>query len=81
MDPNQGTTWNPSSATPIKRKKKSGGAGIAIQILGHVLFSALGLAIGYYLLVFIRPDANFLNLSLPGMPAPVEVEQPLDPGS
>jgi len=80
MAPKQETTWEPSSATPIQRKKKSTGVGgVGIQVLGHVLFSGLGLIIGYYLLVFIRPDANFLNLSLPGMPAPVEVEQPLDP--
>jgi hypothetical protein len=39
----------------------------AVTLAGHVIFSLLGLAIGYYVLVWLNPHANFLNLELPGL--------------
>jgi hypothetical protein len=36
--------------------------------MGHIVASTLGLLIGYYILCMIAPQANFLNLSLPGLP-------------
>lgn len=57
-------------ATPIRsgravRSKQK--AKLLIQVAGHLVFSILGLFIGYWLLVWIRPDSNFLNLPLPGL--------------
>ena len=37
------------------------------KLIGHVLASLFGLTLGYYLLCWIRPEANFLNLDLPGL--------------
>jgi hypothetical protein len=52
---------------PIRRRRKSS-LMAWIFGLGHIVASILGVAIGYYLLVYIRPEANFLNLDLPGLP-------------
>ncbi len=38
-----------------------------VQPLIHVLAGVVGLALGYYALCYVRPDLNFLNLSLPGL--------------
>ncbi|MEX2169476.1 MAG: Hsp70 family protein [Pirellulales bacterium] len=38
------------------------------HFLGHALASTIGLTIGYYILCWIRPEANFLELNLPGLP-------------
>ncbi|MGD9645257.1 MAG: Hsp70 family protein [Pirellulales bacterium] len=40
----------------------------AVMLIGHVIFSLLGLAIGYYVLCWLNPHANFLQLDLPGLP-------------
>ncbi len=40
---------------------------IAIMLTGYVVFSALGLAIGYYVLMFIEPSYNWYHLPLPGL--------------
>jgi hypothetical protein len=37
------------------------------MLAGYVVFSALGLAIGYYVLMFIEPSYNWYHLSLPGL--------------
>jgi molecular chaperone DnaK len=36
-----------------------------MRLTGHVLASAIGLAVGYYVLCLIRPEANILDLPLP----------------
>ena len=41
-------------------------------ILGHLVASAVGLAIGYYLLVQVKPEANFLELDLPSIDQLIE---------
>ena len=46
----------------VRRRRKGGGWW---YIVGHIMASTIGLAVGYYLLVQIRPEANFLNLDLP----------------
>lgn len=38
-----------------------------LQAIGHLLFSLLGLALGYYILCWLKPEANFLDLPLPGL--------------
>ena len=43
---------------------------MAANLLGHVVASTLGIALGYYILVWQWPEANFLNLDLPGLPSP-----------
>jgi hypothetical protein len=38
-----------------------------IGVSGHIIFSLVGLALGYYLLCWLQPEQfNFLNLPLPG---------------
>jgi molecular chaperone DnaK len=49
------------------------------HVAGHVGGAVLGLVIGYYILVWIKPSANFLNLSLPGMPPPAETTENGEP--
>jgi len=39
--------------------------GFFFFIIGNLLFSILGLVIGYFLLVQFRPDLNFLGLNIP----------------
>jgi molecular chaperone DnaK len=38
-----------------------------IMLTGHVVFAMLGLAIGYYILMIMRPDWNVYHLRLPGL--------------
>ena len=37
------------------------------MLAGHVVFAMLGLAIGYYILMMLRPEWNVLHLRLPGV--------------
>lgn len=48
-------------------KKDSGEVSWKTHLIGHVLASTIGLVVGYYILCLIRPEANFLNLPLPGV--------------
>jgi molecular chaperone DnaK len=41
--------------------------GLLIMLVGHVVFAALGLAIGYYILMWLRPEWNTFDLPLPGL--------------
>ena len=45
--------------------RRPGSKGMVVFLIGNVVFSILGLMIGYFLLVQIRPDMNFLNLNIP----------------
>lgn len=54
--------WAPSGARRVSRRSAT-----AVTLVGHVIFSLLGLAIGYYVLVWLNPHANFLHLNLPGL--------------
>lgn len=38
------------------------------KLLGHVIAGFVGVALGYYLLCWVRPDLNFLEINLPGLP-------------
>ena len=44
---------------------------LVISVVGFVVFSALGLVVGYYLLCLINPESNFLHWDLPGLKPPV----------
>ena len=71
---------NPAAAVPqaIPRPRPKRARSYAwVSILGHITASVLGLSLGYYLLVWVRPDLNFLELSLPGLH---EQAQPADDG-
>ncbi len=52
-----------------------------LYALGHIMASMVGLVIGYYLLCYVRPEANFLDLHLPGLRQPVEESPPATPQS
>ena len=55
--PDWGTAKTPRRRAP----------GTLVNLAGHLIFSVLGLVLGYYLLCWIAPDANFLHLRLPGL--------------
>ena len=45
-------------------------------MLVYVFLSTLGAMLGYYVVVWLVPGANFLNLNLPGLPPPaIEIEE------
>ncbi len=58
-----------SAAGAGSRLRNNGSASrkILIMLAGHVVFAALGLAIGYYILMMLRPEWNVLHLRLPGL--------------
>lgn len=61
----------PAARSPQHR---SGGSSMLLTLVGYVVFSVLGLICGYYLLCWANPDANFLNLRLPGIELPSDQE-------
>jgi hypothetical protein len=68
---------------PGKAVMRKSGLAAPITAIGVVLSALLGLALGYYLLVFLRPEANFLDLSpdwfpweLPAPQSPVAPTSP-----
>ncbi|MEX2112574.1 MAG: Hsp70 family protein [Pirellulales bacterium] len=63
------------------RKNGSASRKILIMLAGHVVFAALGLAIGYYILMWLRPEWNVLHLRLPGLrvDSPQNAVWPLNP--
>lgn len=54
-------------ATPNREHRPARGLPKWTNLLGHLLASVIGLAIGYYVLCWINPAANFLNIDLPGL--------------
>jgi len=54
----------------IGRRSSHSTSRMLVNVAGHILASTAGLVIGYYILCYIAPQANFLNLSLPGLPPP-----------
>jgi molecular chaperone DnaK len=62
------------SATLSRSQKK-----MIFDLAKHIASAVVGLAIGYYILCYLRPEANFLNLPLPGIPAPAVEDT--NPGS
>ncbi len=60
----------PMPASPVEQRSapspaKSQTARLIVNIVGHLLASALGLTIGYFVLCWIKPEANFLHVPLP----------------
>ena len=56
-------------------KRKTTPRKLAIMVAGHVVFSTLGLLIGYYILVRFDPSKNWLHLPLPGIAEPAPVDE------
>ncbi len=52
---------------------------MVIAIVAQIAVSTVGLSLAYYLLCLITPQANFLNLSLPGVAKPPANQQPMSP--
>jgi molecular chaperone DnaK len=59
----------PSSHRTVRRGKH---AGVVLNVAGFLLSSLLGLAIGYYVLCYVNPKGNFLNLPPNWFPWQVE---------
>lgn len=59
-------------AREARRNQNAAGAGWTVA--SHVLAALLGLIGGYYLLCALNPRANFLNLRLPGLRQPAELQ-------
>jgi molecular chaperone DnaK len=55
---------NSRSAAHSRSQKK-----MIFDLTKHIVSAIVGLAIGYYILCYLRPEANFLNVPLPGVPA------------
>ena len=53
--------------------------GSSLTLIGHIIAPLVGIALGYYLLCYIQPRANVLNLSLPGLQPPLASDK--DPAS
>ena len=54
-------------AAPYARKNST--RRLLINVAGHVVASLIGLSVGYYILCWMEPSANFLQLRLPGLSA------------
>ena len=50
------------SAQQARARKK-----MVFHLAKHLVSAVVGLALGYYILCFLRPEANFLQLPLPGV--------------
>lgn len=61
---NAASSANSRSAAQSRSQKK-----LLFDLAKHIVSAVVGLAIGYYILCYLRPEANFLNLPLPGVPA------------
>jgi len=55
------------SAGDRARKSRNRSRNLLIMFGGHIVFAALGLAIGYYILMYLRPEWNVWRLPLPGL--------------
>jgi molecular chaperone DnaK len=64
---------------PLPRRRGRTTTSMVINVIGHLTASVLGLAIGYYILCWMEPTANFLELNLPGLSKPAS--SPVNPQS
>jgi molecular chaperone DnaK len=63
---NSGSTVNVRVRSfPLRRRVRD--LPMWMRIVGHIMAPAIGLAIGYYVLCLIRPEANIFDLHLPGL--------------
>jgi molecular chaperone DnaK len=69
-----------SSTASMLRKRKNSPRNLAIILAGYVFSSLLGLAIGYYILMWLRPEFNYWHLRLPGLTRDAHPSEALAPG-
>ncbi|HJT31550.1 MAG TPA: Hsp70 family protein [Pirellulales bacterium] len=62
------------SSTPSKPLARKSGLAAPLNALGFLVSAVIGLVLGYYVLVFLNPDANILNL--PSSWFPWQAESP-----
>jgi molecular chaperone DnaK len=68
------------STASMLRKSKSSPRNLTIILAGYVISSLLGLAIGYYILMTIRPEFNYWHLRLPGLSPEPSPSGAISPG-
>lgn len=70
-DDQQSTSSDGVSDTPIsvgrRRYRRRKELPLIVNLMGHLTAGIVGLTLGYYLLCWVRPDLNFLELRLPGL--------------
>ncbi len=59
--------FEPHGGGSRARQRKLQPRTLAISVAGHVVFAALGLLVGYYILMWINPRFNTFHLRLPGL--------------
>jgi hypothetical protein len=69
-----------TSTASMLRKRKNSPRNLAIIMAGYVFSSLLGLAIGYYILMWLRPELNYWDLRLPGLTRDARPSKALAPG-
>jgi molecular chaperone DnaK len=69
-----------TSTASMMRKRKNSPRNLAIILAGYVFSSLLGLAIGYYILMWLRPEFNYWHLRLPGLTRDARPSEALAPG-
>ncbi len=62
-----------SSSLVASFRRRRSNVSVIVNLVGHVVAAGGGLALGYWILVWLNPQANFLQLNLPGLPPPVPV--------
>lgn len=61
-----------AGSSVANQRRKPAASSTGTDLILYIIAITLGIMLGYYLLVFLVPSANFLNLSLPGVPPAVE---------
>ena len=72
MQPAAQTASSVVSSEPARPSKAKQGRTLLYYVAGYIISATVGLSIGYVLMCMINPDANFLNLPIPGAAAPSE---------
>jgi len=70
---------NRNAMAGMVRKRKNSPRNLAIILAGYVFSSLLGLAIGYYILMWLRPEFNYWQLTLPGLTREARPGEALSP--
>ena len=65
---------SPASSETVLRPKNKKGLKVWYYLAGYIISATVGLSIGYVLMCMINPEADFLNIWVPGVEAPSEEE-------
>jgi molecular chaperone DnaK len=72
-----------NSTAAMLRRRRNSPRNLAIIVAGYIFSSLLGLSLGYYILMRLRPEFNYWNLRLPGLASeapPLSPSGPMPPG-